>query len=170
MEHRLDIRSDMRLFPWTFWLFPSSPHLILQVTRTWRPAKKRNSRNSQFLPSYPSRQVHVYSPRPSLHLPWFRQGLLSHWSPSAKKGFGDRSLQAISVTMEMTLLCWSWHPFFQITRMNMHFFLFPCKQFLLAELHFILTFCGSVYVMLLSYGFIGWAFQFLLKCLTAFLH
>lgn len=112
MEHRLDIRSDMRLFPWTFWLFPSSPHLILQVTRTWKPTEKNNSRNSQFLPSYPSIQVHVYSPRPSLQLPWFRQGLLSHWSPSAKKGFGDRSVQAISVTMDMTLLCWSWHTFF----------------------------------------------------------
>lgn len=113
MEHRLDIRSDMRLFPWTFWLFPSFPHSILQVTRTWRPTKKRNSLNSQFLPSYPSWQVQLYSPRPSLHLPWFRQGLLSHWSPSAKKGFGNWSLRAISITMGMTLLCWSWHTFFR---------------------------------------------------------
>ena len=38
--------------------------------------------------------MHVYSPRPSLQLPWCRQGLLSHWSPSAKKEFGNQSLWA----------------------------------------------------------------------------
>lgn len=50
----------------------------------------RDLQNSQFLPSYPSMQVHMYSPRPSWHLPWFWQGLVSHWSPSAVRGFGNQ--------------------------------------------------------------------------------